>query len=320
MSTVRIATGCVLALVAATVPAAAYPDKPITVNVCQPAGGGTDRNLQTLVPFAERHIGQPFIVQYRAGAGGTLAMQEIKGAAKDGHTLAFCDTGGTLFGPIAQNIAFKGDDVIPLAQVTDVPWVFTVHSSTPYKSVQDVIDAAKKSPGQIRASIADLASADHYTWLLFARASGLGATGFRWIPYGGGAPKVRAMLAGESHIDMLLPSLVLEPMKNGIMRPLAVAAPARIKELPDVPTFRELGLDVVDGLSISIFAPAGTPKPVVEKLTSGLMKIKADPEFLTVYNRLGQDVDTFIPGDAYAAKWKQNWSEAPQLLRDVMKR
>ena len=128
------------------------------------------------------------------------------------------------------------------------------------------------------------------------------------------------MLAGESHLDMLLPSLVLEPMKNGIMRPLAVAAPARLKELPDVPTFRELGLDVVDGLSISIFAPAGTPQPVVDQLRAGLMKIKANPEFHTIYNRLGQDLNTFIPGDVYAASWKKSWAEAPQLRRDVMKR
>ena len=316
----RVVLGSMLAVILATSSVAAFPDKPITVNVCQPAGGGTDRNLQALVPFAERNLGQPFIVQYRAGAGGTLAMQEIKAAPKDGHTLAFCDTGGTLFGPIAQNIAFGPNDVIPIAQVTEVPWVFTVHASTPYKSVQDVIDAAKKAPGQIKASIADFASADHYTWLLFARASGLRSEGFRWIPYGGGAPKVRAMLAGESHLDMLLPSLVLEPMKNGIMRPLAVAAQARLKELPDVPTFRELGLDVVDGLSISMFAPAGTPQPVIDRLRAGLLKIKANPEFQTIYNRLGQDLTTFISGDKYAVTWYKTWAEAPELLRAVMKR
>ena len=222
MSDVRVVMGGVLVVFLATSPVAAFPDKPITVNVCQPAGGGTDRNLQTLVPFAERHLGQSFIVQYRAGAGGTLAMQEIKAAPKDGHTLVFCDTGGSLFGPIAQNISFKPDDVIPIAQLADVPWVFTVHASTPYKTVQDVIDAAKKAPGQLKASIADIASADHYTWLLFARAS--------------------------------------------------------------------------------------------------VMKIKADPEFHTIYNRLGQDLSTFIAGDAYAATWKKTWADAPELLRAVMKR
>jgi tripartite-type tricarboxylate transporter receptor subunit TctC len=119
---------------------------------------------------------------------------------------------------------------------------------------------------------------------------------------------------------MLLPSLIMEPMKNGIMRPLAAATPARLKEFPEVPTFRELGLDVVDGLSISAFAPAGTPQPVIDKLRAGLMKIKADPEFQTVYGRLGQNLDTFVPGDVYLATWKKTWAEAPDLLRAVMKR
>lgn len=319
MSDIRNLIGPALVLTLAATPAAAFPDKPITVNVCQPAGGGTDRNLQTLVPFAERHIGQSFVVQYRAGAGGTLAMQEAKSAPKDGHTLVFCDTGGSLLGPIAQNISFGPNDVIPLAQVTMVPWVFTVHTSTPYMSVKDVIDVAKKTPGQMRASIADIASADHYAWLLFARETGLGPRGLRWIPYGGGAPKVRAMLAGESHVDMMLPALIKEPMKNGIMRPLAVASPTRLADLPDVPTFRELGLNVVDGLSISIFAPAGTPQAVVDKLRDGLMKIKADPEFQVVYGRLGQDVGTFVNGTEYIETWRQSWKEAPDLLRAVMK-
>src|SRR5262245_15793647 len=157
MSNARAIHLSVLMLALAASPAAAFPDKPITVNVCQVAGGGTDRNLQALVPFAERHIGQTFVVQYRAGAGGTLAMQEIKSAPKDGHTLVFCDTGGTLFGPIAQNIAFGPDDVIPLAQITMVPWVFTVHTSTPYKEPKEVIEAAKKTPGQMKAAIADIA-------------------------------------------------------------------------------------------------------------------------------------------------------------------
>ena len=319
MSNARAVHLSVLMLALAAFPAAAFPDKPITVNVCQVAGGGTDRNLQALVPFAERHIGQTFVVQYRAGAGGTLAMQEIKSAPKDGHTLVFCDTGGTLFGPIAQNIAFGPNDVIPLAQITMVPWVFTVHTSTPYKAPKDVIEAAKKTPGQMKAAIADIASADHYAWLLFARESGLGPRGLRWIPYGGGAPKVRAMLAGESLVDMMLPALIQEPMKNGIMRPIAAASPARLKELPDVPTFRELGLDIVDGLSISIFAPAGTPQPVVDKLRAGLMKIKADPEFQTIYNRLGQDISTFVSGTEYIDTWRKSWKEAPDLLRAVMK-
>jgi tripartite-type tricarboxylate transporter receptor subunit TctC len=317
---IRLIGSVVSALLAACSPAVAFPDKPITINGCQPAGGGNDRNLQALVPFGEKYLGQSFVVQYRVGAGGTLAMQEIKSAPKDGHTLVLCDTGGTLFGPIAQNISFGPKDVIPIAQVAFIPWILTAHTSTPYKSAQDVVEAAKKTPGQIRASIADIASADHYTWLMFSKASGVGPNGFRWVPYGGGAPKIRAMLAGESQLDMLLPSLIMEPMKNGIMRPLAAASEQRLSELPDVPTFREIGLDVVDGLSISVFAPAGTPPEVVRKLREGFLRIKADPEFQKVYARLGQDIRHFMPGEAYEPLWAKTWTEAPDLLRAVMTR
>src|SRR5690606_7046726 len=204
---------------------------------CQPAGGGNDRNLQTLVPFGKKYLGQNIIVQYRTGSGGTLAMQELKAAEPDGYTLVLCDPGGTILGPIAQNIDFEAADVVPIARVAFIPWILTVHTSTPYMKVEDLVEAAAREPGQIKAAIADIASADHYMWLRFTKAAGLGPNGLRWIPYGGGAPKVRAMLAGESLLDMLFLSLIQGPVKEGIMRPLAVASTERLPELPDVPTF-----------------------------------------------------------------------------------
>jgi tripartite-type tricarboxylate transporter receptor subunit TctC len=306
-----------LAALAAAAPASAFPEKPIVINVCQPAGGGNDRNVQTLVPFAEKHLGQPIIVQYRPGAGGTLAMQEIKTAAPDGHTLVLCDPGGAVFGPIVQNIAFKASDVTPIARMSFIPWILTAHSKTGYKTVQDLVADAKKRPGQVKGSIADVASADHYTWLLFTKAAGLGPTGLRWIPYGGGAPKVRAMLAGEAEVDMLLMSLIRDPLKQGTVRALAVASPERLAEIPDVPTFKELGLDVVDGLAVAIWAPAGVPADRIAKLREGFMKIRNDPEYQAVYAKLGQDIAGFISGDAYAKDWEKTWAEAPALLKAV---
>jgi tripartite-type tricarboxylate transporter receptor subunit TctC len=302
---------------AVTTPASAFPDKPITINVCQAAGGGNDRNVQTLVPFAQKHLGQPIIVQYRPGAGGTLAMQEIKSATPDGHTLVLCDPGGAIFGPIVQNIGFKPGDVVPIARMSFVPWILTAHSKTPYKSPQDLVQDAKKRPGQIKASIADIASADHYTWLLFTKAAGLGPTGMRWVPYGGGAAKLRAMLAGEAEVDMLLESLIRDPLKQGTVRALAVASTERLSNLPDVPTFKELGFDVVDGLTVAIWAPAGTPPDRVATLREGLMKIRNDPEYQALYAKLGQDIKGFISGADYEAEWSKTWAEGQNLLKAV---
>ena len=296
----------------------AFPDRPIVINVCQPAGGGNDRNAQALVPFGERHLGQPIIIQYRPGAGGTLAMQEMTDVEPDGHTLVLCDPGGAVFGPIVQNLDFGADSVIPLARMSLIPWILTAHSSTPYETVQDLVDAASAAPGTIRGSIADVASADHYTWLLFTREAGLGANGLRWIPYGGGAPKVRAMLAGEAEVDMLLMSLIRDPLADGTVRALAVAASERLDEIPDVPTFTELGLDVVDGLSVALWAPAGTPPERVEVLREGLMSIRNDPEFQVLYGQLGQDIAGFISGEDYQQVWDSTWDSAAELLQAVI--
>lgn len=315
--TTALATSVVAALITAT-PAIAFPDRPIVLNVCQPAGGGNDRNAQTLVPFAERHLGQPLIIQYRPGAGGTLAMQEMADVEADGHTLVLCDPGGAVFGPIVQGLDFDADSVVPIARMSLIPWILTAHSSTPFETVEDLLEAASAAPGTVRGSIADVASADHYTWLLLTREAGLGPEGLRWIPYGGGAAKVRAMLAGEAEVDMLLMSLIRDPLADGTVRALAVAAEERLDEIPDVPTFRELGLEVVDGLSVGVWAPAGTPPERIETLRAGFMAIRNDPEFQAIYAQLGQDIGGFISGDDYQAVWDETWAAAGDLLRAVI--
>jgi len=104
------------------------------------------------------------------------------------------------------------------------------------------------------------------------------------------------------------------------MRPLAVASTERLPELPDVPTFQEAGMDIVEGLSIGLFAPAGTPADRVEILRKGFMEMSKDPEFREVYGRLGQDINGFMAGDEYQADWDQSWAEARDLLGAVIAR
>lgn len=292
-----------------------FPERPIQLNVCSPAGGGNDQNTQALAPFFEQILGQPAIVQYKPGAGGTLAAMEIAEAAPDGYSLLVCDLGGTVYGPIAQNLEFGVESLIPLAQVTFVPWVLTAGKDAPWPDAESFIEAATAAPGTIDAAIADVASADHYAWLRLTNATGIGPSGLRWVPYGGGGPKVRAMLAGESMIDMLLPALVQGPMAEGTMFPLAVAAPNRSPFLPDVPTFSELGIDIVEGLAIHVFAPAGTPDEVVDQLRTALVEISELPEYQTVYGNMGQDISGFMNGAEYQDVWEATWDVAPGLLR-----
>jgi len=305
------------AMVAAT-PAIAFPEQPIVVNSCQPAGGGNDRNLQALVPFAEQALNVPLISQYRPGAGGTLAFQEMAGMQKDGHMLVLCDQGGAIFGPIVQNIDFGPDGAIPIARLSLVPWVVTAHSSTPFTTLEELFEYVRKEPGKLRISIADVGSADHYTWLSLMKRANLPLTDVRWLPYGGGAPKVRAMLAGEAQVDMLLVPLIRDAIKDGTVRILAVAAPERLADLPDVPTLTELGIDISDGLVTGLWAPPGTPQERVDTLRAGVAKIKDLPEYQKIYQQLGQDINQFLPGDQYQAEWDKTWSEARDLLQSVI--
>lgn len=304
-------------LAVATTARAEFPEKPIVVNGCQPAGGGNDRNLQALLPFVDEALGQPMIAQYRPGAGGTLAMRELAGATPDGHTLVVCDPGGSIFGPIAQNLSMQAHDFVPVARLAFIPWVLTVRTDAPYATAEELIEAARAAPGTIDAPVADIASADHYVWLRLTKETGLGAAAFRWVPHGGGAAKMRAILAGESQFDMLLPSLIRQPMAEGTLRPVAVASAERIAEFPDTPTFTELGIDMVEGLTITLFAPAGLPNDVRAKLESGLMSIKEKPEFQTVYANFGQNLDGFISGTDYQPEWEETWGQAADLLREV---
>lgn len=299
-------------------PALAFPDQPIVVNSCQPAGGGNDRNLQALVPFADQTLDVPLISQYRPGAGGTLAFQEMSGMTKDGHTLVLCDQGGAIFGPIIQNIDFDADSAIPIARLSLVPWVVTAHSSTPFTTMEELLEYIRQEPGKLRVSIADVGSADHYTWLSLMKREDLSLTDVRWIPYGGGAPKVRAMLAGEAQVDLLLVPLIRDAIADGTVRVLAVASPERLPDLPDVPTLTELGIEISDGLVTGLWAPAGTPQDRVDTLRAGVAQIKDLPEYRKIYEQLGQDINQFLPGDQYQVEWDKTWAEARDLLQAVI--
>lgn len=311
--------GAVLGALFAASSAYAFPDRPIVVTGCQPAGGGNDRNFQALLPFAEEALGQPVVAQYRAGAGGTQAMQEMADGDLDGHALVVCDQGGAIFGHIVQGLDFGAEDAIPIVRLSFVPWILTVHASQPFETLDEFIEAAQENPGTIEASIADVGSADHYTWLAFTQATGIGAQGLRWIPYGGGAPKVRAMLAGEAEVDMLILPLMSDAIEEGTVRVLAVAAPERLPGLPDVPTFRELGYDIEEGLVTAIFAPAGTPDEHVAYLRERFAQAGEDPEYRRIYEQMGQDISGFMTGAEYQEIWDQLWNDAPTLFRDVLR-
>src|SRR5690606_12108761 len=142
--------------------------------------------------------------------------------------------------------------------------------------------------------ISDIASSDHYGWLLFLKAAGLSPGDFKWNPHGGGGPKMRAIIANEG--DLLLEDAgeIEQYVKEGTLRPLAVMANSRLKEFPDLPTLKELSLDVIAGSSVVLYGPGEMSDERVVRLRTALKEIKQDPALIQGFELMAQDVDTFV--------------------------
>lgn len=292
-----------------------YPDRPISVAACYPAGGGVDRNLRMVERVAAKYLGQSLLPQYRTGGSGTVAMQYIKDADADGYELAICDNGGAIIAPIAQGLDLSADNFTPIAQVSFVPWIMTARAST-YDSLEAFVAAAGEG-GTIPIEISDIATSDHYGWLLLLKEAGLSPDNFKWNPHGGGGPKMRAIIAGEGDLLFDDAGEIEGYVKNGTLVPLAVAASSRLPQFPDVPTMRELGYDVIAGSSVAIYGPPGLPADKVERLQEAMRQIKQDPALLKAFELTLQDPNTFLV-DEFEAAWRKDWENAAELLKAAL--
>ena len=201
-----------------------------------------------------------------------------------------------------------------------MPWILTVSASSPYQTVDDLVKAAKDSAEPIGIEVSDLASSDHYAWLLFVKAAGLEPTDFRWKPHGGGGPKMRAILANEGQILLEDAGEIGGHVKAGTLRPLAVMSAERIKEFPELPTLKETGYDVVGGSAIVLYAPGGLAEDRAAYLRDILTKVKADPLLAEAFEKSAQDVNTFVVSDTFEADWRAEWGSAKELLNQALGR
>ena len=301
--------------------AADYPTRPINIAACYPAGGGVDRNLRMVERVAAKYLGESLLPQYRTGGSGTVAMQYIKGADPDGYELAICDNGGAIIAPIAQGLDLSADDFTPIAQVSFVPWIMTARASSAYDSVESFVKAAKAAKKPISIEISDVATSDHYGRMAAASSSRPDSppgcsNGIRMAVV---APQMRAIIAGEGDLRLDDAGEIEGYVKNGTLRPLAVAAASRLPQFPDVPTMRELGYDVIAGSSVAIYAPPKLSADKTETLRKAMRQIKQDPALLKAFEMTLQDPETFIV-DAFEASWRKDWANAAELLKAALSR
>jgi tripartite-type tricarboxylate transporter receptor subunit TctC len=270
-------------------PAADFPLRPVRIITPYAAGGGLDILTRTLAQALTRLWGQQVIVDNRPGAGATMGTAIAAKAAPDGYTLLVASTPLAIGPVVYPNLPFDARrDFAPISLIATAPEVLVVNPGLGVNSVAELIALAKKDAGKLNYGSAGSGTLAHLAAAAFNRSAGLGSV---HIPYKGSNPALLDLLAAQINWLFDSPTAVLPHVQTGKLRALAVAAPQRSPQLPNVPTLAEAGFaDLNFRLFMGLMAPAGTPEPVLRTLESGIAEILRDAAMRTSVATLGWDV------------------------------
>jgi len=298
--TVAIGTALALAATIGDAGAQAFPNRPVQLMVAYPAGGSTDIAGRIVAAIAEKSLGQPIVVVNKGGAGGQVGWTELVRQKPDGYYIGFINlpaTNTVILDPDRKAIFTEKDFTPIINQVLD-PGIIWVRADSPFKTLQDLFDGAKKSPNTIRAATTGILSDDHLA-ILMAEEAAPGAI-FRIVHLEGGAAQLKEIMAGN--IDVAFDNVggVVRRIASGEVRALAVMDTERSKFLPDVATTKELGYPtILSNSTRGIAGPKGMPEPVLGKLREILKKAMDDPEHVNKLETQGLGLKIMV-GEEYA--------------------
>ena len=307
----KLLTALVLGAAAAGACAQAWPSKPVTIVVPFPPGGSTDFIARAIGPSLTKTFGQTFIVDNKAGATGTIGAAAVKRAAPDGYTFLVTSLGPLVIAPHLvkgmQYDALKDFDLITVA--VEAPNVLVVPASSPHKSLADVVAYEKAHPDKMTFASSGNGSSDHLTAELFWLESG--TTGIH-VPYKGGGPAITDLLGGQVDASFQNVNAVLQHIRTGKLRALAVTGAKRSPVLPDVPTMAESGVRNVDVYSWQgVVGPKGLPADVRDKFHDAVVAALNDPQVKAQLTALGLEIvaNTTAQFSAFQqqefARWKK---------------
>jgi tripartite-type tricarboxylate transporter receptor subunit TctC len=277
----RLAGALVALACVASAPAHAqgtFPDKPIRLIVPFPPGGGADNLARAIVPKAAEILGQAIVIENKPGAGGNIGAAEVARAAPDGYTL-LQGTNGThgINQALYEKPGFDAlKDFTPIARWTMIPAMLVVHPSVPAQNVKELIAYIRANPNKVSFASAGNGTTSHLAGVLFKNATGADIV---HVPYKGGGPALTGLMAGDVQMMIDLMVSVYPTAKSGRIRGLGVTTLQRVSTAPELPTLDESGLPGFQiAASDGVYAPAGTPRPIVDKLNAAFRKALEDPQ------------------------------------------
>jgi tripartite-type tricarboxylate transporter receptor subunit TctC len=287
-------------LFCASATAQAWPSRPIRIVVPFAPGGATDLPTRLIAPKLSEALGQPVVVENRAGAGGVIGIDQVAKSPADGYTFLMATNGELVMNPsIYPKLPYNPfKDLVPVSVAVESPLVMIVATSSPFRSVADVIAAAKAKAGTVTYATAGIGSTSHVLTEMFAQRAGVKLL---HVPYKGGAPASTAMVSGEVAMGLLNLGSASALMSSGRARGLAVTSATRVPEFPNMPTFTEVGVpDFVDGIWVGLAAPAGVPQDIIRRMSSEVAKALQAPDVRSRMTQLGVHAVGSTPEEAAA--------------------
>jgi tripartite-type tricarboxylate transporter receptor subunit TctC len=307
----------VLALAVASVAAAQeFPTRPINIVAPFPPGGQADLMARPTAAAMEKLLKSPVVVVNKTGAAGAVGMAFVANSKPDGYTLLMALSSISVI-PEADKLfdrkpAYTMDQLIPIALVSADPTILVCRAERPWKSVKELVEDAKKRPDGISYSSSGIYGTLHMAMEMLIHSAGIK---LKHVPYGGAAPALTALLGG--HVDCMAagPAVVLPHIKAGKLRALAGWGEKRIAVLPELPTLKELGYDAEFYIWAGMFAPKGTPEPIMKKLRDTVRAAMQEPDFKAALDKMETPI-------AYldAPEFQKFWDKDAKMLADAIKR
>jgi tripartite-type tricarboxylate transporter receptor subunit TctC len=293
-----------------------YPNHAVKIIVPFAPGAGNDTLGRLTAEYLTPRLGQPVIVENKAGAGSQIGIDFVAKSPPDGYTLVWAASDGvTILPAVKPGMPYKvPDDFAFIARIVQIPFVIAVNPDLPIKSMKDLVAYAKAHPGELKYGTSGIGGGPHMGSALIEKAAGVEML---HVPFSGVAPAMNALLAKQIDIALVTPPTVKPYTDDGRFRAIATTGKERHPLFPDLPTLEESGLPVSVVVWYGILAPAGTPEPVLARLRKEVADGLKDPKVVQKLTSLGYQV-SYLPGDefkAFVAKDAEQWKEVAKTAK-----